>query len=86
MNHLISPKDVIKAYQVIRDNGTKEVNGYRYKALLAQSDGDGYTVFVSDSFVSMTVYYHYKYHLEYTNKKQLEGFKLKLNDVLRGSE
>ena len=83
MSDLINPKDVVKAYQVIRDKGVREDAGYRYKGLLAENDLDGYTVFVNDSHVNMAVYYHYKYHLEYEDAKQLESFKLKISDLLR---
>lgn len=83
MNHLINPKDVVKAYQIIRDKGEKDPNGYNYKGLFAENDLDGYTVFVTDGQVNMTVYYHYKYNLEYSDNAMLERFKLKINEVLR---
>ncbi|WP_053982098.1 DUF3081 family protein [Marinagarivorans algicola] len=86
MSDLINPKDVVKAYQVIRDKGVREEAGYRYKGLLAENDVDGYTVFVNDGQVSMAVYYHYKYHLDYADTQQLERFKLKIDELLFEAE
>lgn len=86
MDHLINPKDVVKAYQLIRENGQKEPEGFRYKGLLAENDLDGYTVFVTDGKVNMAVYYHYKYNLEYTDKKELERFKGNIEAILREAQ
>lgn len=82
MSHLISPKDAIAAYQVIREKGTQQNAAYEYGGITAETDWDGYTVFLKDNHVSMTVYYHYKYQLDYENIEQLDAFRLKIKAIL----
>lgn len=82
MTDRLKPQEIIAAYQAIREKGTTCNGGYFYKGLTADSDRDGYTVFVSDMNVHMTVYFHYKYKLDYTNKDALEAFKNKIKSVL----
>ena len=80
--HLIDPKQAITAYQAIVEHGQRSQDGYCLEGIRAATDIDGYTVYLSDDQVALTVYYHYKYQLEYNTPKELAQFKNKLAKVL----
>ncbi len=56
---------------------------FKYKGLTASQDFDGYTIILKDDYVSVTVFFHNKFSLDYTRSAALQGFLEKLDQVDR---
>jgi sRNA-binding regulator protein Hfq len=80
---LIDTHQAIRVYQKIRDHGTKTATEYSLNGLNGSTDFDGYTVFLNDENVTLNVYFHYKYTLNYKYPQALEAFieKMRLIDT-----
>lgn len=79
---LINAHQAIRVYQKIREHGTKNGAEYALNGLSGSTDFDGYTVFLSDGKVSLSVHFHYKYTLDYKYPQALDAFieKIRLID------
>lgn len=77
----IDPHQAIRVFQIIRQHGEKVDDGYTLGGLTGSTDFDGYTVFLNDQAVSLAVYFHYKFKLEYKHAHELEAFNTKLNAI-----
>ena len=64
----------LRVYHKVASHGEKTGDKYQFQGLTAWSDADGYTVELSDSHVSLSIYFHNKYEFKYDNAKQLETF------------
>lgn len=68
-------------YNKIVSDGEKDQDKYHYKDLTAWSDGNTYTVHMSDGIVTVSIYFHNKYDFDYQNDRQLTAFIDKLNAI-----
>ncbi|GGB52443.1 DUF3081 domain-containing protein [Shewanella inventionis] len=56
-------------------------NDYYLCGITAQTDHDGYTIVLSDTQVSLTVFFHNKYQFEYPSNEALDNFLRRFSDV-----
>lgn len=78
----IDTHKAVEAFQVLVDKGEHKDGEYHYGGLSGSTDFDGYTVFLHDSKVSLTVFYRHRYTLECDKEDDLESFKKKINAVI----
>jgi hypothetical protein len=77
----IDVHQAIRVFQLIREHGEKIATGFQLNGVTGTTDFDGYTVFLNDDKVSLVVYFHYKYKLEYDNPRDLESFINRLDAI-----
>ncbi|MET1255702.1 DUF3081 family protein [Aliikangiella maris] len=58
----------LRAFQKIIDFGTKKDNEYILNGLIASTDFDGYTLFIRDEHVCLSIFFHHKYELDSDNQ------------------
>jgi hypothetical protein len=83
METKIDVRKVLRVFNKVQDLGTAVEDGYQYKGLTASQDFDGYTIILKDDYVSVTVFFHNKFSLDYTRSATLHGFLEKLDQVDR---
>ncbi|GLO62838.1 hypothetical protein MACH09_33460 [Vibrio sp. MACH09] len=74
MKNELDPSKVLKAYEMVMDNGTPTEFGKIYEGVEACSDYDGYNVFMRGNGVELTVGFHNTYHLEYDQEHLRDSF------------
>lgn len=82
---VIDTHEAVEAFQLIMEKGERRGDEYHYGGLSGSTDFDGYTVFLHDSKVSLTVLYRHRFTLDYKKEEDLESFKNKIKAVLRES-
>ena len=83
METKIDVRKVLRVFNKVQDLGTAVGNGYQYKGLTANQDFDGYTIILKDDYVSITVFFHNKFSLDYTRSAMLHAFLEKIDQVDR---
>ncbi|UGA56520.1 DUF3081 domain-containing protein [Vibrio sp. DW001] len=81
MKNELDPSKVLRAYEMVMNNGTPTEFGKMYEGLEAYSDYDGYNVFIRGNGVELKVGFHNTYHLEYDQEHLRDSF-LKKVDTL----
>jgi len=81
MQQHVSVKEALRAFQVIRDQGTKVDEGYALNGITAATDFDGYNVTLSNDQVTLSIHFHNTFDIEYTNKKELSLFIEKIQAI-----
>ena len=79
MNAEIDTRAVLRAFNKITSEGVRSDDKYHLNGLTAYTDFDGYTIFICNDFVSLTVFFHNKYSFKYHNEKEKIAFLEKLN-------
>lgn len=72
--HKIDVKQALRVFDKATREGIKEADGWHYRGLIASTDFDGYTVFLSSPKVQLTIFFHNKYTVDYANAMELEEF------------
>ncbi|WP_237055857.1 DUF3081 family protein [Microbulbifer sediminum] len=72
--HKIDVKQALRVFDRITREGEKRDDGWHYRGLTAETDFDGYTVFISSPKVRLTVFFHNKYTVDYRNAHELGEF------------
>lgn len=72
--HRVDTHKALLAFEIIRTQGTKQSGEYHYKGFTASADFDGYTVYISDSTTTLTIFFHNKYDVKFSSVDALEGF------------
>ncbi|KMT67063.1 DUF3081 family protein [Catenovulum maritimum] len=64
----------LNAFNIICKNGEKQHNYHLLQGMRAWSDFDGYTCFLANSKVTMTLLFHGKYSIDATNDAEIDTF------------
>lgn len=73
----------LRAFNTIRDQGVERDGAYHLGGVRATSDLDGYTIHLSDEYVTLTIFFHNKFELEHRNARQLDAFVERLENIAR---
>ena len=73
----------LRAFNIIREQGVERDGQFHLGGLTASSDLDGYTVRITDSSVTLTIFFHNKFELDYGSSRQLDAFMERLENVAR---
>ena len=84
----VKPKDrkvdvarALRAYQNVLNYGERDGDGFVYDGLRASTDFDGYTVTLSDSVISLRIFFHNRFALEPNHGRAVDRFLARLNRV-----
>lgn len=83
METKIDVRKVLRVFSKVQDLGTATANGYQFKGLTSEQDFDGYTITLKDDYVTIRVFFHNKFSLDYTRAAALHNFLEKLDQVDR---
>lgn len=72
--HKIDVKQALRVFDKATREGEKRDDGWHYRGLTCSTDFDGYTVFISNGKVVLTVFFHNKYTVDYGNPLELQEF------------
>lgn len=76
----LTARVALDVYQKIVDEGVKVGDEYRLNGLYAFSDHDGYTLFIRDTYVTLTVFFHNKLNLDFRKRIHRDEF---ISSVIR---
>lgn len=74
MQNSIDIKAVLLIFQHVISNGEQTNEKYQYEGLFAWTDFDGYTCYLSDGKVTVSVFFHNKYDIEFETESDLSKF------------
>lgn len=81
----IDVKQALRVFDKITKNGGKTAEGWRYRGLTAETDFDGYTVFIRSQNVELTIFFHNKFTVNYSRALDLENFIELMNKIDRST-
>jgi hypothetical protein len=70
----VNIKQALRVFDIIRSNGDRTEEGYRFRNLTAFTDFDGYTVTIKNDYVRLDIYFHNKMSFTFTNDKERYSF------------
>lgn len=79
----LNNKVVLEVFDKIRRFGTPTEDGHRLDGIIASSDFDGYSVFLSDGIVTLQLNFHQSFDFDYENERQKSQFMDKINHIHR---
>lgn len=84
MDHKLDIPTVLKAYEVIIENGSKTDDGFVLDGVTAQPGHDDYTISLTDGRVKLYVYFHNKYQVDYQRREDFDRFVAELERLAEG--
>ncbi|WP_438864022.1 DUF3081 family protein [Neptunicella sp.] len=81
MENELNTKQALSVFNQVCEKGEKRETHYYYQDMEAWHDFDGYTCFLKFNQVTLTLYFHGKYNLDYSDNGQLESFLRKLANM-----
>ena len=76
----------VEVFQTIRKHGEKRDGEFHYGGLSGSTDFDGYTMFLRDQNVELTVFFKHRFSLVYSKSEDLDVFKRKIEAVISSRE
>jgi len=70
----INIKMALRAFNRIRQEGTERAGEHHLNGVSAGSDFDGYTITLHDDYVTLQIFFHNKFKLDFVNKRHLNTF------------
>jgi hypothetical protein len=70
-------------FEAIRSQGEKVDGAYCYEGFTATTDYDGYTLYITDNRVTLTLFFHNKYDVQFDNERDLDSFLRRLYAVAK---
>lgn len=83
MERRIDVRQALRVFQKVLELGRRKGAATTYKRLDALSDYDGYTIILKDEYVTLTIYFHNKFSLDYSSMQALYAFLGKLEQIDR---
>ena len=77
---------MLNVFSLITQHGVKKGDQYVLNQVAAWTDFDGYTCFLSDQQVTITLYFHNKYQVDAISTQALEQFELKITAILKSAK
>ncbi len=79
----IDVSKALLAYEKVVQYGYREGEEHRLDGIFVSSDFDGYTLFIHDDRVRLTVFFHNKFTVDYSSRRALMSFNEKLDSICR---
>jgi len=70
----INIKTALRAFNQIREEGVERDDAHHLNGVAAGSDYDGYTITLRDDYVTLQIFFHNKFKLDFVNKRHLDAF------------
>jgi hypothetical protein len=70
----VNIKTALRAFDRIREEGVERAGEYHLNGVAAGSDFDGYTITLHDDYVTLQIYFHNKFKLDFVNNRHLNTF------------
>jgi len=70
----VNIKTALLAFNRIREEGVERAGEYHLNGVSAGSDFDGYTITLRDDYVTLHIFFHNKFKLDFVNKRHLTTF------------
>ena len=74
MEKKVNVRQALVSFNSIRERGVYKDGTYALDGIRAAVGFDGYTVSLSNDHVSLDIFFHNKFSLQYTNRRELELF------------
>lgn len=74
MDRRVNVRQALRVFNTVLEKGTNDNGRWRYRGLTAEPSYDGYTVTLSDQHVTLNVYFHNKYQLDFKSTAELDQF------------
>lgn len=81
MKNDIETKFLLSVFEKIRQHGQRTEFAYLLEGVKAYTDHDGYTVFLEDAQVKMSIGFHNQYFLDYDKAEHKDAFTRKLETI-----
>jgi hypothetical protein len=72
----------LEVFNVITSKGEKQEDGYEYKGIRAWHDFDGYTCWLAYKDLTITMFFHNKYEVDFDKQETFSLFTKKVNQIL----
>lgn len=84
----IDIRQALRVFQIIAEQGEQRGNRHYFKGIYATSGFDGYDVELTDEKVTLSIYFHSRFDLDYKNQLDKDAFfeKIAKIDALRKSK
>lgn len=79
---VLSQQDLLRAYEIIRHNGTHTANGYQWQQLTVSLAQDGCDLYLSADGVLVLLQGQQAYLIDYKDTQHLSAFYKRLNLLL----
>lgn len=78
----------LRAFNRIREDGVERdspagVPEYHLGGIAASADFDGYTIEMHDDYVTLRIFFHNTFEIDYKRSSQLDGFIERLESIAR---
>lgn len=83
MKNEIDTKFLLATFEKIRQHGQKEDEKFILEGVFAYTDFDGYTVYLEDARVKLSVGFHNQYQFDYESQSDFESFDKKLKHIAK---
>ncbi|MFT7687326.1 MAG: hypothetical protein ACI9FB_002678 [Candidatus Azotimanducaceae bacterium] len=70
----INIKTALRAFNRIREKGVERANEHHLNGISAGSDFDGYTITLHNDYVTLRIFFHNKFKLDFVNKRHRDAF------------
>jgi len=77
----INIKTALRAFNRIREEGVERGGEYHLNGIAAGSDFDGYTITLHDDYVTLSIFFHNKFKLDFVNKRHLDAFVERIENI-----
>ena len=81
MKNKLNAKFLLSVFEKVTRHGEKHEQGALLEGVYVYTDHDGYTVFLEDAKVALSVGFHNQYHLDYQRQDDVEQFEKKLQHI-----
>ena len=83
MKSTVDVRKALDAINIINSRGQRVERGMLLNGLLASSDFDGYTAVLANDYVTLTIFFHNKFDISYTSRKELAAFLEKIDQIVK---
>ncbi len=82
MEEKINIKRALEAFNIIREQGFKKDGHTIMNGVRASVGFDGYTISLGNDYVNLDIFFHNKFSISYTNRRERDLFLTKLDTIL----
>lgn len=81
-NNILKYKDFLYIFNLIQTKGTKLGSEYEFLGIRAQHDFDGYTCSLTYKDLTITLFFHSKFDVQFDKKETFNEFYKKVNSLI----
>ncbi len=81
MQEKVNVRQALRVFNTIYEQGNKIDDVFVMDGIRASTGFDGYTVTLFNDFVQLDIFFHNKFSLTYSNKKERDQFMEKLEKI-----